>query len=153
MSELLWSPSPEQVADANLTRFIAFVNRERGLELKDYDQLWEWSVTEIAAFWESMWQFAGITASTPYDAVLVDPKMPGAKWFPGARLNFAENLLRYRDDRVALTFVQEGGAAAGELTYAELYNQVAQFARFLKDAGVGEGDLILEVGAGTGREG
>ncbi len=142
MSELLWSPSPKQIDQANLTRFIAFVNRERGLSLEGYDQLWEWSVTEIAAFWESFWQFAGITAATPYDAVLVDPKMPGAKWFPGARMNFAENLLRYRDDQVALTFVREGGVADGELTYAELYAQVARFARFLTDAGVGEGDRV-----------
>ncbi|MDF1553783.1 MAG: AMP-binding protein, partial [Deferrisomatales bacterium] len=142
MSELLWTPSPKQIADANLTRFIAFVNRERSLNLQGYDQLWEWSVTEIAAFWECMWRFAGILSSHAYDAVLVDPKMPGARWFPGARLNFAENLLRYRDDRVALTFVREGGVADGELTYAELYAQVARFARFLKDAGVGPGDRV-----------
>jgi acetoacetyl-CoA synthetase len=142
MSERLWSPSPEQVADANLTRFIAFVNRERGLALEGYDALWEWSVSESPAFWESFWRFAGIIASRAHDTVLENPTMPGAKWFPGARLNFAENLLRFRDDRVALTFVREGNVAGGELTYAELYERVAKFARFLADAGVGQGDRV-----------
>jgi len=142
MGELLWAPSPKQIADANLTQFIAFVNREGGLALSGYDQLWQWSVADSPAFWESFWRFAEIAASEPYTAVLVNPKMPGATWFPGARLNFAENLLRFRDDRVALTFVREGGVADGELTYAQLYAQVAKFARFLADAGVGEGDRV-----------
>jgi acetoacetyl-CoA synthetase len=141
MSELLWTPSPEKVAQANLTRFLAFVNREHGLSLQGYDDLYEWSVREIPAFWEAMWRFADIRHSAPYEAVLEDPVMPGARWFRGARLNFAENLLRHRGDRTALIFVGERGEPE-RLTYAELYAQVARFARFLRDAGVGQGDRV-----------
>lgn len=141
MSKLLWTPSAEKVAQANLTRFLAVVNREHGLSLQGYDDLYDWSVREIAAFWEAMWKFADIQASAPYEAVLEDPVMPGARWFRGAKLNFAENLLRHRDDRTALVFVGERGSPE-RLSYAELYGQVARFARFLRDAGVGKGDRV-----------
>ncbi|GAB4268418.1 MAG: acetoacetate--CoA ligase [Deferrisomatales bacterium] len=142
MSQLLWTPSPERIARANLTRFIEYVNRTHGLQLQGYDDLYEWSVTEIAAFWEAVWAFAEIRHSAPYEAVLENPVMPGARWFRGARLNFAENLLRHRDDRPALVFVREGGAAEGEVSYRELYRRVARMARFLKEAGVGVGDRV-----------
>ena len=141
MSKLLWTPSPEKVAQANLTRFLSAVNREHGLSLQGYDDLYEWSVREIPAFWEAMWKFADIRHSAPYEAVLEDPVMPGAKWFRGARLNFAENLLRHRGDDTALIFVGERGEPQ-RLTYGELYLQVARFARFLRDAGVGQGDRV-----------
>lgn len=141
MSKLLWTPSAEKVAQANLTRFIGDVNRAHGLSLQGYDDLYEWSVREVAAFWETMWEFADIRSSAPYQAVLEDPVMPGARWFRGTRLNFAENLLRHRDDRTALIFVGERGSPE-RLSYAELYAQVARFARFLRDAGVGQGDRV-----------
>ncbi len=142
MAKLLWKPSEDRIANANLTRFIRFVNREQGLDLDGYDELYQWSVANIPEFWELMWQFAGIKCSTPYETVLENPQMPGAVWFKGARLNFAENLLRHRDDRTALVFVREGGAEDGRLTYAELYDRVARLARFLKGAGVGPGDRV-----------
>ncbi len=141
MSRLLWSPSPEKVARANLTRFIEYANRENGLTLAGYDELYEWSVRDIPAFWETMWRFAGIRA-TAHEAVLENPVMPGARWFRGAKLNFAENLLRYRDDRPALTFVGEAGKPGATLTYRELYEQVARMVRFLSDAGVTRGDRV-----------
>ncbi len=141
MSRLLWSPSPEKVARANLTRFIEYANRENGLALSGYDELYEWSVRDIPAFWETMWRFAGIRA-TAHEAVLENPVMPGARWFRGAKLNFAENLLRYRDDRPALTFVGEAGRAGATLTYRQLYEQVARMVRFLSDAGVTRGDRV-----------
>ncbi len=142
MAKLLWKPSEDRIANANLTRFIRFVNREQGLDLDGYDELYQWSVSNIPEFWELMWQFAEIKCSTPYETVLENPVMPGAVWFKGARLNFAENLLRHRDDRTALVFVREGGGEDGRLTYAELYDRVARLARFLKDAGVGPGDRV-----------
>jgi acetoacetyl-CoA synthetase len=141
MSRLLWSPSPDKVARANLTRFIEYANGENGLALGGYDELYEWSVRDIPAFWETMWRFAGIRA-TAHEAVLENPVMPGARWFRGAKLNFAENLLRYRDDRPALTFVGEAGRAGATLTYRELYEQVARMVRFLSDAGVTRGDRV-----------
>ncbi len=142
MAKLLWTPSPERIEQANLTRFIRWVNEQHGLDLKTYDDLYDWSIREIPAFWESVWKFVGIRHSTPYEAVLENPVMPGAKWFRGARLNFAENLLRHRDDRPALVFVREGGEEHSRVTYAELYRLVAKMARFLKEAGVKEGDRV-----------
>ena len=142
MSKLLWSPSRERIAQANLTRFIDFVNRRHGLVLREYDELYAWSVTEIPAFWSALWDFCELRRSREPDAVLENPVMPGATWFRGARLNFAENLLRCRDDRPALIFVCEGGGVTATVTHAELYRQVAHFAKYLADQGVGVGDRV-----------
>ena len=96
----IWIPSAKRVRDANMTRFMAFVNERHGTEFKSYDELYNWSIADISAFWAAMWDFSGIIASRKYDRVVDDPaKMPGARWFSGARLNFAENLLRFRDYR------------------------------------------------------
>ncbi len=142
MSQPLWTPAPERVAQTNMMRFIAYVNQAHNLALKDYDSLYEWSISDIPAFWEAVWTFAELIHSAPYTSVLDNPVMPGATWFQGAELNFAENLLRYRDDRPALVFVQEGGLAVAELTYRELYGQVARLAHFLREAGVQAGDRV-----------
>ena len=112
------------------------------MSIVGYDALYDWSVAHIPEFWEAVWKFVGVTHSEPYSSVLEDPTMPGAKWFQGARLNFAENLLRYRDDRPALVSVREGGDVAARLTYAELYDQVARVAAFLRQAGVTAGDRV-----------
>ena len=142
MSQPLWTPSPERIAQSNLTRFMAAVNREHGLTLDGYDALYDWSIADIPAFWEALWRFLDIKHSAPYASVLEDPRMPGATWFKGARLNFAENLLRYRDDRPALVSIKEGGEVAAQVTYAELFAQVARMAGFLRDAGVTAGDRV-----------
>jgi acetoacetyl-CoA synthetase len=142
MTSPLWAPTPERVAATNMTRFIEFLNRERGLSLQSYDDLYQWSISSIPEFWESVWRFTDIRHSAPFRAVLENPAMPGASWFPGAQLNFAENLLRYRDDRAALVFVQEGGEVTQTATYAELYGMVARLARCLADRGVGHGDRV-----------
>jgi len=142
MTQPLWTPSPDRAARTHLSRFTQFVNREHGLNLSGYDALYEWSIASIPAFWESVWKFADILHSEPYRAVLENPAMPGGTWFRGARLNFAENLLRYRDERTALVFVREGGEIAETVTYAELYGMVARLARFLSEAGVGPGDRV-----------
>ncbi len=142
MPQPLWTPDPDRVARANLTRFMGAVNARYGTRLESYDQLHTWSVTEVAKFWEALWDFVGVSASEPYQAVLENPVMPGAAWFRGARLNFAENLLRHRDDRVALVSVREGGQVDGRLTYRELYRQVARLAEFLRGCGVGPGDRV-----------
>ena len=108
MSKLLWKPSDDQIKQTNMFHFLNVVNEKYRLDLKDYASLYKWSIENIAAFWETMWAFADIIASEPYQQVIDDvSKMPGAQWFSGARLNFAENLLRYRDDRVALIFKGE----------------------------------------------
>jgi len=143
MSKLLWKPSEEQIKNSNMYRFMGFVNEKYGTDFSEYGQLYDWSIENIADFWATMWDYADIIASTPYVQVIDDAsKMPGASWFDGARLNFAENLLRYRDDRVALIFKGEGQPST-RMTYAELYDAVARLARALKDAGVVAGDRVV----------
>ena len=142
MKSPLWEPSPERVAAANLTRFIAFVNGRHGLTLTGYDTLYRWSVADIPAFWAALWDFCGVVASRRFDRVVDDlTRMPGARWFDGARLNFAENLLRFRDERTALVCAGEGGER-GRLTYAQLHGEVARLAAALTAAGVGPGDRV-----------
>lgn len=123
-------------------RFLTFVNGRHERNFTDYDGLYAWSVNNLTEFWADVWDFVGIKASRRYDKVLDDTrKMPGAKWFSGARLNFAENLLRFRDDSVALIFKGEDHPTR-KVTYAELYDDVARVARGLKACGVGAGDRI-----------
>ena len=142
MKTPLWTPSEERIRNANLTRFIDYVNGKQGKKLKTYPDLLQWSMEEIPDFWARMWEFADIKASCGYDRVVDDwKKMPGAKWFSGARLNFAENLLRYRDDRPAFIFKGETQKNA-RMTYRELYRVVARLAKSLRELGVKPGDRV-----------
>jgi len=142
MGKLLWKPAREYAEQSNMAKFIAFVNKKHGMKIEDYWQLHKWSVERIADFWGAMWEFAGIIASRGYDQVVDDlRKFPGAKWFPGARLNFAENLLRYGDDRTAIIFRGEGDRRAS-MTYRELRAQVAAVARWLREQGLKPGDRV-----------
>jgi len=143
MAKKLWQPTEEQIKNSNMFRFLNYVNDKFGQTFSDYPPLYEWSVENLADFWTAFWEFADIKASVPYDQVIDDAsKMPGAKWFEGARLNFAENLLRYRDDRTALVFRGEESVRR-EMTYAQLYDAVARLARSLREAGVGPGDRVV----------
>ena len=142
MSKLLWQPSEAQIKASNMYRFMALINERYGTSFNSYDGLYQWSVDHIPEFWKEMWDFAAIKTSVPYDRVIDDAgKMPGARWFDGARLNFAENLLRYRDDRLALIFRGEDQVRR-TFTYAQLYDEVARVAMALKDAGVVAGDRV-----------
>jgi len=143
MAELLWKPSPERIQEANLTRFIQFVNQKHGTGFKDYSGLYDWSIANIPSFQEALWQFYQPIHSEGYTQVATDlDKMPGSKWFVGAKLNFAENLLRFRDDHLALIFRSEPGQTR-RLTYAELYDQTARVAKTLSDLGVKPGDRVV----------
>jgi acetoacetyl-CoA synthetase len=123
-------------------RFMTLINQRYGTSFDDYNGLYQWSIDHIPEFWKEMWAFAAIKASVPYMTVVDDAtKMPGACWFDGARLNFAENLLRYRDDRPALVFRGEDRVRR-TLTYGQLYDEVARVAKALKDAGVKAGDRV-----------
>ncbi len=142
MRDPLWVPSEERVKQANITQFISFVNREYDLEIDSYNQLYEWSVEKTPDFWEAMWEFVRIRASRRYDVVVDDlGRFPGARWFVGAKLNFAENLLRYRDEHVAFIFRGEHEKSA-RMTYAELYDSVASLAEPLREVGVTPGDRV-----------
>ncbi|HKY55258.1 MAG TPA: AMP-binding protein, partial [Anaerolineales bacterium] len=143
MRQSLWTPSEERVQQANITRFIEKINARNNLNLGSYPELYQWSVETIPDFWAEVWDFAEIKASQPFDGVVTDLSVfPGAKWFPGVRLNFAENLLRYRDDQLAFIFKGETEISK-RMTYAELYDSVARFARSLREEGVGVGDRVV----------
>lgn len=143
MKTPLWIPSEERKSQANITRFMEQVNTRHHLKINSYAELYQWSVENIPGFWAEVWDFTGIRASKHYDQVVDDlTRFPGARWFPGARLNFAENLLRYRDDHVAFIFKGETQTSR-RMTYAELYDSVARFARSLKEGGVGVGDRVV----------
>ena len=140
--KMLWQPSAAFTEKSNMVRFMNEVNRRHGLSLSTYGELWQWSVDHIPEFWGLFWEFAGIIASKPYDRVVDDPgKMPGAKWFAGAELNFAENLLRFRDDETALVFQGEGQSLVS-YTYKQLYDEVSRMAQALAAAGVQKGDRV-----------
>ncbi|MBW1766314.1 MAG: acetoacetate--CoA ligase [Deltaproteobacteria bacterium] len=142
MSKLLWKPSEERIKSTNMYRFMGFINERYNQNFTEYEPLYQWSIENISDLWASVWEFAQIKASRPYDQVIDDvTKMPGAKWFSGARLNFAENLLRYRDDQAALIFKGEDQNSA-KMTYAELYDEVARVAASLKESGVRVGDRV-----------
>ena len=141
MATPLWTPTPERIAGARITEFARRAAERAGRALPDYDALWEWSVEDREGFWQAMWEYGEIVASRPADEVLVDDRMPGARWFVGARLNFAENLLRYRDDRPALVSRDERGRRR-VVTYAELADATARMAAWLRSVGVGPGDRV-----------
>ncbi len=140
MSEPLWRPSAQRVADSNMQRFLQINAHRRGTP--DYESLYRWSIDRSEHFWREFWDFSGIRATTPYQSVLTDPqRMPGARWFEGARLNFADNLLRPDYRGTAIVFHSERGDRI-ELSWDELRSQVASLARALEAAGVGPGDRV-----------
>jgi acetoacetyl-CoA synthetase len=142
MSKELWRPSEEEIKKSNMYRFMGFVNENFQKDFRDYDSLYQWSVDNISDLWSAVWTFAGTKASTPYDEVVDDPtKMPGTRWFSGARLNFAENLLRHKDEAVALSFWGEDHEIR-TLSYETLYDEVARTAKSLRDMGVVAGDRV-----------
>ena len=138
----MWKPSVEQIERSQMFEFKEFINTRHGLNLDSYTDLHDWSVDNIHEFWAFAWEFFDIIHTQPYTQVVDDvSKMPGAKWFTGARLNFAENLLRRRDDKTALIFKGESQPVR-KLTYAELYSEVAKTAAALRTAGVEKGDRV-----------
>lgn len=123
-------------------RFMNIANERFNENFTEYEALYQWSIQNIPDFWKLLWDFVGIKSSHPYEKALDDHgRMPGAKWFPGARLNFAENLLKYRDDKVAIIFKGEGNASE-KITYWGLYNETAKLAKSMKEIGVKPGDRV-----------
>jgi acetoacetyl-CoA synthetase len=138
----LWQPSAARIAASNLTAFMAQAKADWGVAFDDYDALYDWSVDEIEKFWLSLWDFCGVIAETRGETVLADgDKMPGAKFFPDARLSFAENLLRRRDDADGMVFWGEDKVKR-RLSHREVYDGVSRMVQALAAAGVGEGDRV-----------
>ncbi len=137
----LWIPSEERIADSNLRRYEQFIKEEYQLQFSEYSSLHKWSTTAIETFWESIWKFSGIVHSSKYDKVLDKRIMPGANWFQGAKLNFAENLLRFQDDHTAIISCRENQPDVA-LTFKELYQLTASCSAGLKELGIKQGDIV-----------
>ncbi len=143
MSRLLWQPTEERIKSTNMYAFMNKVNKKFLTDFNDYPALWQWSVDHLEEFWETAWDFLDISTFQTYDTVIENPdKMPGAKFFVNSKLNFARNLLKFNDDRPALVFRGED-AIRRVLTYAQLYNEVAQTASSLKKLGIKKGDRVV----------
>jgi len=143
---IIWRPSKERIATANITRLMAQVQADTGHEFHDYADLYQWSIDQRAEFWDSLWRFADVIAATKGESVLLEGgDMMDARWFPDARLNYAENLLRHRPDNTpALIYWAEGGDKR-TLLYGELIAQVSKLAQALRDDGVVAGDRVAAV--------
>jgi acetoacetyl-CoA synthetase len=151
--EKLWEPSAEAVERSQLTRYRRWLAAERGAEAEDYAELWRWSVARLEEFWASIWDYFEVIASRqdapaaegeqPYDQVLAERTMPGARWFEGAELNYAEHIFRGKaDDEVAVVYASEL-RDLGELRWGEIREQVAAAAEALRALGVARGDRVV----------
>jgi acetoacetyl-CoA synthetase len=142
---IVWTPSEANRRDSQLAVFMRQVAARQGREFAGYEDFWRWSVEQRAEFWSAWWRACDVIASRPWEDALVDGNaMPGARWFVGARLNFAENLLRYRDDRTAIVFRGEDGTEQ-RLSYAELFHQSGRLAASLQRLGIGPGDRVAAI--------
>ncbi len=142
--EPIWRPSPERVENANMTRFIRFVREKTGdSKIDNYDALYDFSIQHLEAFWPLVWEFCGLEASGDPEPVVENPdSMPDARFYPNVKLNFARNLLRFRDGQTAIVFRNEWGHKV-EYTYAELYAETARMASALKKHGIAKGDRVV----------
>ncbi len=142
MNRPLWIPSQDRVARSNITVFAREAASRFGLAIQSYSDLHQWSVSQAEDFWAFVWDYAEVRAQTRGDVIVSDKeKMPGAKWFPQARLNFAQNLLRRRDEGVAIVFRGEDQVRRS-LTWSQLHDEVCRLARAMRALGVGPGDRI-----------
>jgi len=144
--QLLWTPSAATVANSHVMRFIAWLERERGLRFADYEALRQWSVGDLDGFWSAIWAFYDVKAERPYDQILDRREMPGARWFAGSRVNFAEHMLRHErvatpDEAVFLHSSETRPLA--RMTWHELGDAVRTFATSLRELGIAPGDRVV----------
>ncbi|ANB55840.1 acetoacetate-CoA ligase [Anoxybacillus sp. B7M1] len=139
---ILWTPTEEQIQQSSIYRYMNWLQEKKGMKLQTHQQLWTWSVEHLEKFWETVWEYCGVQSSHPYQCVLEKRAMPGAQWFPGARLNYVEHVFRHaQDEKTALIFRSEN-IAQREITWKELKEQTAAVASALKKLGVKRGDRV-----------
>jgi acetoacetyl-CoA synthetase len=139
----LWSPSKSFLDAAEMSSYMRWAGERRGTPFAGYEQLWRWSIDELEEFWAGIWEFCGVRAGRPYEQVLAARTMPGASWFAGAELNYAENLLCGRDDAAVAVLATSELRELSSLTRGELREQVAAFAAGLRSLGVGRSDRVV----------
>ncbi|HSS42532.1 MAG TPA: acetoacetate--CoA ligase [Solirubrobacterales bacterium] len=141
--ELLWEPSAELAERSRMTEFMRWLERERGLSFAGYGELWQWSVDDLEGFWSAIWEFFEVQADFEPKPVLASRAMPGAQWFPGTRLNYAEHIFAGKDDAATAILHASELRELGELSWGELRRQVAATAAGLRGLGVGRGDRVV----------
>jgi len=141
-SQPTWTPTPEFAGASAMAEYQRWLAKHRGLHFAGYDELWRWSVENVAPFWQSIWDYFEVYSDAPVTAVLPDERMPGARWFEGARLNYVQQVFRHaRPNQPAIRYVGEAVPLA-EVSWAELQRQVASVAAALREMGVGPGDRV-----------
>jgi len=140
---LLWEPSEELKQQATLTRYMQWLEREKGLYVRDQEELWHWSVSHLEDFWASIWDFFSVKASRPYTSVLADRKMPGAQWFGGAELNYAEQVFRNASVGYPALLFQSERHPLRAVSWEELSRNVGSVANALRALGVKPGDRVV----------
>jgi acetoacetyl-CoA synthetase len=142
--QVLWTPPADIREHTVIGEYLGWLERERGLEFPGYDELWQWSVADLDGFWSSVWEYFEVQARSPYERVLGSRQMPGAEWFPGARLNFAEHMLgRDEDVDASAVVAYSQSRATQELTFGDLREQVGHVRAGLRRLGVGPGDRVV----------
>ena len=144
IGDIIWSPPADIRETTEIGRLMNWFEDQRGVELKDYEALWRFSVEDLEGFWGGLAEFYGIRFRSPYGRVLADRTMPGARWFPGARLNYAEHMVGLDEDRDRVAVLARSQTRAPiELTFGELREQAARARAGLQRLGVGEGDRVV----------
>jgi len=140
---VLWEPSAAFRDRSELARYLRWLAERKGLSFSDYHALWDWSVRDLEAFWASLWEFLEIRATSPYNQVLEERRMPGARWFEGARLNYADHVFRHATARFPALVARSERRPTAEISWAELAHQVGAIAGALRDMGIGAGDRVV----------
>ncbi|SIT73399.1 acetoacetate--CoA ligase [Edaphobacillus lindanitolerans] len=140
--KVIWTPSGERIEKSVMTDYMDWLKKEKGVQAKDYTELWKWSVDELEPFWESIWQYCGVAGNRSYSNVLQGDSMIGAKWFSGATLNFTENIFSERNPGQTALYFRSESTPTRSISWGELEKQVASVAKKLKDMGVKAGDRV-----------
>ncbi|MFC7364156.1 MULTISPECIES: acetoacetate--CoA ligase [Bhargavaea] len=140
--EVIWTPSTQRVEQSVMWDYMAWLKKEKGVEVRDYPELWKWSVEQVEAFWESVWEYSGVVGDPSYTTVLEGDSMMEAKWFQGASLNFTENVFSNREANRPALYARSEFLPTRSISWVELEKQVASVAKNLRDLGVKPGDRV-----------
>lgn len=140
---LLWEPDEDRKQKSNIYDYMTWLKQHKNIEFNDYHSLWKWSVGELEVFWESLWEYFDIQSEQPYETVLTSHKMPGAKWFPEAKVNYTEHIFRNRDETKPAIIHTSELRQTTEITWKQLYQETAALQQTLKGLGVIKGDRVV----------